>query len=78
VEGGGWCGWRWGRWRIVSRWINGGDSDEVRVRVSGCQGKAASARLECREAVVDRWWTAVRRRNHLSCGWSQRVDGTGG
>jgi hypothetical protein len=38
-------GERWCR-RLAGRWINGDGGDEVRVRVSGCQGGAMPVRLE--------------------------------
>jgi hypothetical protein len=38
-------GERWCR-RLAGRWINGDGGDEVRVRISGCQGEAMPVRLE--------------------------------
>jgi hypothetical protein len=32
--------------RLIGQQINGGDSDEVRIRILSCQGGAASTRIE--------------------------------
>jgi hypothetical protein len=57
AEVGGGARWRQGRRRLVGRWINGDDSDKVRVRILGCRHEAAPTRLEgARGATTVRLW----------------------